>query len=371
MYAHEDTLRLTDPAFFVGFVLTCLSWLATSGIGFVHVMQFVCRRARETRLKVAFLLVIILPMAFIWTWAMKFFGSLILDCPWETAILLYEPISMFAFLHALYRLAGGESSFIQKLGDEPPQNFFFSCIPENILGRVTLCSSGYLVRTFSKNHIRYAKHATLVAAIIKYAYAVVLWVFYRSTDILPEWVVQVCRVINTVATMVSFHGLLVVVNASDRFLEGHDIHLKFWTLKATVLLVLVQGMVLNLMAKFGWLPIKMLWGEVPEAELDDYLEGSSMFLQGMLIAIEMPVAQGVTLKYWRPWEVGICQSNHQDLASGENSGKQPPKESSSAVHDEVGCSDEEVGGINQAHSEDPVVADAHDVNVDVCNTQES
>jgi hypothetical protein len=68
-------------------------------------------------------------------------------------------------------------------------------------------------------------------------------------------------------------------------------------------------MVLTLMANLGWLPVEVFWGEVPEEELPEYREGSSYFLQGMLIAAEMPFAQAVTMRYWRPSEVSIHLSN--------------------------------------------------------------
>jgi hypothetical protein len=98
MFAHEKSFNLVDSAFFAGFLLTVISWLVTATIGTVHVLQFLRRRARDLHLKVYFILVIIMPMAFVTTWSMMFFGSLILDCPWETAILVYEPVAMLAFL---------------------------------------------------------------------------------------------------------------------------------------------------------------------------------------------------------------------------------------------------------------------------------
>ena len=129
---------------------------------------------------------------------------------------------------------------MQKLEKEREQNFLFSCVPDKILESIGFCKSEFLYGPFSGSYLRYAKNGLVAAAAIKYVYAAVLWVFYR-TDAMPDIAVTFCRVINTIATMVSFHGLLVVVNASDFFLSRHHIQMKFWTLKATVLLVLIQG----------------------------------------------------------------------------------------------------------------------------------
>jgi len=183
----QDFTTLAPTAHRVAMAFTTVGLVVTTLLVVPHLLRF--WGAKNRRLMWKYLAIIALPLVYTLNWALIFYGPH-LTAPWETAVLLYEPVALWTFLYGtgaqvLFQLMGGQSGFVAALMELQPMNHHFAFLPAQIRPNCS-CFTWLFERPFTKNHIRFAKHGIWVASAAKWAYAVVLWLWYRTDGDSPH-----------------------------------------------------------------------------------------------------------------------------------------------------------------------------------------